>query len=355
MRDKIALCSTSKNNITYISNDFIDIFMPESSGEFVKTYLYLLRALSNNTFSISKAAKDLHHTEKDIINALSYWKDKGLLDLEYDNHNNIKSMCICDVNNYTDINTINNIHSNNKADTIENININFDFNIDKEDSIKDTTLEFHTEEIYSTDLSEIFSFAEAYKGKPLSSNELEFINSWNSELKFSPSLIKYLIDTCANEGHMSFYYMNKVALNWKENNIKTVEEATLKNNIHSKTYYTIIKAFGIQGRSLNSKEEDFMNKWVSAYNFSDDIIEEACIRALSNTGKISFVYADKILSDWNTNQIRSISDVQKKDSNKYKNSSKKIIKNTNKFSNFNNFEQRTDSLSALELERKLLK
>lgn len=373
MFDKIALHSTLKNNVTCVSNDFIDILMPESGGEFVKTYLYLLRSLNKDcSFSVQKAAEALHHTEADIKHALSYWRDKGLLNIDYDEDNNIRSIYICDANDFhkqdeksnfsfnvidnnnctknSNLNSVNILgtYQNNKTENLKNV-INSDFS--KICSIDKSSFKLNDE-----DLSEIYSFAEAYKRQPLSSNEQQFIMNWSSDLSFSASLIKYLIDVCVNEGHMSFYYMNKVALDWKDKGITTKEEAERQNNIHSKAYYAILKAFGITGRSLNTKEEEFLNKWISSFKFSDELIKEACSRTVLNIGKISFSYADKILSDWNMKNIRSISDVKKHDAlSKGVNNSNKNIKVMKKVGNFNNFEQRTNNLTALELERKLLK
>ena len=73
---------------TLVSNIFIDQYMPEASGSFVKVYLYLLRCLSDPTkpFSISKATSDLDETEKNILRALSYWETHQVLSLTMENN-----------------------------------------------------------------------------------------------------------------------------------------------------------------------------------------------------------------------------------------------------------------------------
>ena len=77
-----------KCNSTIVSNIFIDQYMPEASGSFVKVYLYLLRCLSDNTkpFSLSTATKDLDETEKNILRALSYWENNNVLSLSIENN-----------------------------------------------------------------------------------------------------------------------------------------------------------------------------------------------------------------------------------------------------------------------------
>ena len=73
----ITLHNTSHPEVTILSNTFIDNYMPEANGEFVKIYLYLLRCINAaENFSISKMADKFDHTEKDIKRALKYWEKK---------------------------------------------------------------------------------------------------------------------------------------------------------------------------------------------------------------------------------------------------------------------------------------
>ena len=82
-----------------VSNHFIDTYMPEANGEFVKVYLYLLRCLSTSAakapeVSISSIADRFNHTEKDVKRALKYWEKLNLLQLEYGEDKSLKSICI---------------------------------------------------------------------------------------------------------------------------------------------------------------------------------------------------------------------------------------------------------------------
>ena len=75
----ITLHTKSKSTVTCVSNTFIDEYMADANGEFVKIYLYLLRCINAaENFSISKMADKFDHTEKDIKRALKYWEKKHL-------------------------------------------------------------------------------------------------------------------------------------------------------------------------------------------------------------------------------------------------------------------------------------
>ena len=81
----ITLQNSSMTEVTILSNTFIDNYMPEANGEFVKVYIYLLRSLSNApvSFSLEQMADRLLCTERDILRALKYWAKQELLVLDF--------------------------------------------------------------------------------------------------------------------------------------------------------------------------------------------------------------------------------------------------------------------------------
>ena len=79
---KLTLRNCAQDNITVLENDFIDRYMPQANGEYVKVYLLVLRHLgdSSGMLSIPEMADVLECTEKDVRRALRYWKKQGILD-----------------------------------------------------------------------------------------------------------------------------------------------------------------------------------------------------------------------------------------------------------------------------------
>ena len=92
----IQLHNTSESAYTLISNTFIDEFMPDANGAFVKVYLTLVRMLSNavSNFSVSTIADKLELTENDIIRSFSYWEKQSLLSINKDINNNISQISL---------------------------------------------------------------------------------------------------------------------------------------------------------------------------------------------------------------------------------------------------------------------
>ena len=65
---------------TLVANEFIDRYMADANGEYVKVYLYLLRH-SQEKPDVGQIADALNHTEADVRRALSYWEKMGALTL----------------------------------------------------------------------------------------------------------------------------------------------------------------------------------------------------------------------------------------------------------------------------------
>ena len=65
---------------TLVANEFIDRYMADANGEYVKVYLYLLRH-HQEKLDVGQIADALNHTEADVRRALSYWEKLGALTL----------------------------------------------------------------------------------------------------------------------------------------------------------------------------------------------------------------------------------------------------------------------------------
>lgn len=357
---------TLTNNIfgvTSVSNIFIDKYMASANGEFVKIYLYLLRNsfLTNNDISICKIADTFNHTEKDVVRALNYWEQLGLITLSYTQDKKISEISI---NGYANIPntktspanpfTENTISSDSEMakqmDSIDNIPVTKSNERPKKHTYTPSECSKFME---NEDISLLMFAAERYLGRPLTGNDNNTILYIYDVLEFPIELIEYLIEYCVSNNHTSIRYIEKVALEWANNNIYTVEQAKASSEMYSKEYSSIIKAFGIKGRSLGKIEKDYIAKWTSDYGFNIDIILDACNRTLKNTNQPSFKYADSILSKWNNLGIKALSevkllDIEHKQATHTTNSvqtNRPVIKKT-----ASNFEQRTYDFDKLEKE-----
>lgn len=402
----INISSDIATSFTTVSDIFIDQYMPKANGEFVKVYLYLLRATGSGAgiATISEIADHFSNTEADIIRALNYWASEGILQVQTGADGQIMGINLCSlsvsgmqaaqsniqsavadnaaqnnlqnsvVNNAAQNNLQNSV-VNNAAQNISTVNIRMHDSVveklksqtpDKAaSSQKEYTLDEIKEFRKNPDISELFFIIETYLKHTLSSTDTNMVLYWLDELHFSTDLVEYLVEYCITKGHSSLRYMNKVALGWADAGIKTVDQAKDDAAAHSQIYYSVMKALGITGRNLVDSEVSLINKWVGEYGFDIELVKAACSKTISAIQKPSFEYTDSILANWRKKDVHTLKDVEVLDANFAKankasatgssqstnaanGSSKPKSNNSSSKNKFNNFNQRNNDYDKLE-------
>ena len=322
---KLTLTNSAQNNTTVLENEFIDQYMIKANGEYVKVYLLLLRHQNeaSTPLGISQIADILEVTEKDVIRALNYWNKQGLL--EYESAETAP------------------VTSPKPAPAV----------VSEPSSKVPDIRQFKSRK----EFKELLFVAEQYLGKTLSVTDIDTITYFYETLKMSVELIEYLIEYCVENGHKSMHYIQKVALSWHKQDIKTVDQAKTSSLLYNKNCYSILNAYGIKGRAPAASEIAYIRKWNEEYAFSLDIILEACNRTMNAIHQPSFDYTDSILKKWHAQNVRNLKDIaaldasftREKELKKKQTVKTPVIKPTNKF---NNFESRSYDMN--ELERKLV-
>lgn len=402
----INISSDIATSFTTVSDIFIDQYMPKANGEFVKVYLYLLRATGSGAgiATISEIADHFSNTEADIIRALNYWASEGILQVQTGADGQIMGINLCSlsvsgmqaaqsniqsavadnaaqnnlqnsvVNNAAQ-NILQNSVVNNAAQNISTVNTRMHDSVveklksqtpDKAaSSQKEYTLNEIKEFRKNPDISELFFIIETYLKHTLSSTDTNMVLYWLDELHFSTDLVEYLVEYCITKGHSSLRYMNKVALGWADAGIKTVDQAKDDAAAHSQIYYSVMKALGITGRNLVDSEVSLINKWVGEYGFDIELVKAACSKTISAIQKPSFEYTDSILANWKKKDVHTLKDVEVLDANFAKankasatgssqgtnaanGSSKPKSNNSSSKNKFNNFNQRNNDYDKLE-------
>ncbi len=327
---------------TSIPNIFIDKYMANANGEFVKIYLYLLRCMNLNKHActISELADIFEHTEKDILRALSYWEKMQLLHLEYDKNHEVSGISL----GFPDSGV-------SDAPKKPEQDASLSASAAKDKKSAEYTLEQLDEFRKDESVQEVLFITENYLGRTLNSTDIQTILYWYDGLRFSTDLIEYLVETCISNGHTSLRYMDKIALAWAKANISTVAEAKQEHSMHHQDTYAVMKAFGISGRNLISSELSTIRKWTGSYALSMDIIKEACRRTIAATGKASFEYADTILTNWHKSNVHNLNDIVKLDAAHQKSRTAAKSREAARSvpgNRFNNFPQRTYNYDQLE-------
>lgn len=392
----ISLQNSSELEVTILSNRFIDNFMPRANGEFVKVYIYLLRAVSSSpsSFSLEHMADRLFCTERDIFRALKYWEGEKILSLTYTTDRQLSGITLlepfADAGHMESSASSENIFSTAgtssspvsaqmaagisqpvaltgsapKNVSLSSSNSAVSSGTSSElstsaDYIRSLTPDHISELKQNEEVSQLLYIAEQYLAKTLTPTEMQKIFFFYDELHMSADLIEYLVEYCVSRGRKSMRYIETVALAWTRDGVTTVEMARDASSRFSKDYYTILKAMGISGRNPVENEISYIDTWRKTYGFDLELIQEACSRTVLSTGQPSFQYADKILSGWKKKNVHTLEDVRFLDAEHKKRQLEKAVSRkkqpaaqSQSNNRFNNFHQRDYDFT--EYEKRLL-
>ena len=326
----LKISSDSSGSYSLLSNVFIDYYMVEAPhASFIKVYLYLLRVLqSNQNVSIQDIADRLYITESDVKRGLKYWVSKGVIQMDCDEDGNPSGIVMCQLTapeprvSASATSGFRILRPENAAqNTVSYDNVSEDEETSETAGSTSKSLSAQKEKLDAalTDANflDLSSQATAYFG-PLSNEHIDALWEIYGDLELPFKVCEYLLEYCAEdkENHperMNPKYYLKVAKTWKQNNLKTKEEArqfTKNSFIETK----ILRALGVRDRSvLQDGERRRFQKWKEEYSFSDEVIIFACDRAILTRPKAGIGYVDGILTRWHDSGYKTVEEIEKND------------------------------------------
>lgn len=332
--------------MTGVSNLFLDYYMPKANGEYVKVYLYLLRALSlPGELSVTALADALDHTEGDILRALKYWEKQKLLRLECSASRELQGIWLLKIPQPDDV-----TEPLNRPQTPPAPSPGAPKPQEKKKSYSPEELALFADQ---AECRQLLFVCEQYLNRPLSSPEIETFLYFYDQLHFSPDLIEYLVEYCVCKGSSSIHYIEAVALAWSEAGITTVSAAKERTTTYTRGAFAIMKAFGINDRNPVEPELKYIEKWLTSYDFTLELILEACRRTMDRLHKPRFEYADGILQKWAAQNVHHLEDIKALDEEHQKRSRPAKTAPQAKSTGFTNFKQRDYDFD--QLEEQLLK
>ena len=216
----LVLKNNFQMNMTMLPNSFVDHYMANANGEFVKVYLFLLRHVEDaaSSLSISMIADYLNNTENDVLRAFRYWESVGLLRLGHGPDGGI-----------TAVEFLRDEEENTCGDTTDFSGCTSSY---PQDSIPAQTpvapvTEFRSEAVSAPvesniqtpvsnavpldtfraqkEIKSLLFITEQYLGKTLTHTDVDTITYFYDTLHMSADLIEYLIESCVENGHKSMH------------------------------------------------------------------------------------------------------------------------------------------------------
>ena len=371
--ENVLSCTGYIQQNTVISNAFIEHFMLDANGSYVKVYLYLSKCIQSGSIDISIPflADKTDSTERDIIRALQHWEKKGLIKITLDNvTEQISSIQMFNPDDVYQTSKSASYIDDSVEDIASTSQIPFSSKEKKSDSVNSVSVS--AEQRKELAANQDFQFAlqaiQSFLERPFKANEIELISYLYGTLHFSSELLIHLYDYCISLGKSNSNYIQAVALSWHEQGVKTPEDAKKVTTDYNTAYTAISKAIGL-GRPIAIIEKQFVERWQKEWMIDLSVIIEACNRTMLKIQKADFKYTEGILDNWHKSGIKTLLDVEKADEIYAKHKSEKSNNSQNNYryatnnsggsyikkNQFNTFQQRDTSHAEIsELERKLL-
>lgn len=368
--DTITISTKNKETYSAVSNFFIDYYMTEANGEFVKIYLYLVRLLnSGRAVTVADIADHFNLTEKDICRAVKYWIKQGVLQLEYTTDKVLTGITLLPLTAKDadgDDATLSSVldHASAKSSSVKQeskssieqsaaaAEIAESASVPKKVSYKPSFVASKKED---EDFGNLLYQTETYFGKPLTQSDIHSLLYIYEELAFRPELLEYLVEYCVSIGKKSCRYIEAVAIEWYKNGITSVEDAKVASKNYNSIYVAVLKQLGIPRRVPTPTETAFIDTWYNTYSFNKNIIMEACKRAITaKPHSANFNYVNGILESWHKQNVHRLSDIEELDRKWEADKKKKTTAGKSSTNQFNNYQSSTDESVVNEFEHLFL-
>lgn len=205
------------------------------------------------------------------------------------------------------------------------------------------------------DGDQLIFYTQTLLKKNLTPNDLHILFGLKDWLKMSDTLIYFLIEHCAERNHTHLSYIEKIAIDWHEKQIETVEQAKDYLASYPSYYYTVLKAYGIYNLAPIPAQIKMIDKWLKNYQLPMDLIVYACEKTILQAGKPELNYTDSILKAWKEKQLLSREQVDQAEANKPKKAPNQTAAGHStkpaaavKTTTFNNYTQRHEDYDAIE-------
>ncbi len=258
------ICRVDDLGVTVIENTFINHYLPNASGDYVKVYLYALKCAGsgkNVAMTDSQMASSLCLTEQDVINAWKYWEEEQVIS----------------------------VVNSPEGKVIRFENLASIFFGGKKATPEEKAPVFPGSENMLLEI-------EAKLSRMLGHNERDKILSWVDEYNISPQSVVLLVEDCLKREKRSLQYWEQVARTLFDNGITTYDQAwdffESRDN-RWKQHKEIMNYLGLY-HTPSEPEKSLMNKWLDEYKLDMDTIKKAAEGTLG-ANKPSLKYLSSII------------------------------------------------------------
>ena len=275
-----------------VENIFINEYMPEADGDFVKVYL-LARLYAETERSISdvEMARQLGISKDRILEAWNYWEEWGAIKKHY-------------------------LGGDGRLDfAVEFVNLKeMLYGGDADEPVLiDTDPEIKVKPVFGNeDINSLMEQIEKKLGRTLSTTDLQAIINWIEDYKATPEVILKAVDYCTAKNKMSFRYMGSLIEGWTSQGLNTadkIDDYLEEFDQKFSRYKRVMRALGYS-KEASEEEKRIMDVWFDELGFNMDKVLEACSKSAGINNP--FLYVNGVLKNWKKDATQDNRDVNDK-------------------------------------------
>ena len=262
---------------TEVENIFINEYMPQAPGDYVKVYLYgLLYSGNGEAMTEKQMSRQLGMPGEKIDQAWAYWERQGLVSRTSSDGTDGYDICFRQM---------------------RSLMYGRDMSAG---AAREKTEEAEAADVLGSDrLKNLLDEMENLLGKTFSPRETKEIFSWAEEIGATDDIILGAASYCAEKGKTVINYISKLVRQWTDDGLltkKDIKEHLDKIEARSGLQRQILNSLGLN-RGATAAEKEMIDRWFDQLHFNQERVMEACARA-SFISSPNLRYVNKVLENW---------------------------------------------------------
>ncbi len=263
---------------TSVENLFINEFLPDAPGEYVKVFLFgLMYAQYEEELDTTTMGIALGMTEDEIYQAWKYWDSKGLVRIGGTGN---------DVNEIEFVRQIDQLYGKTETNRVP------------EEKTVDDTADAILSKIINQQLRALFDKYTELTGRTLGRQDTTRLKDAVNVYNISPDILDFAMTYCTEKDHYEVKYICQVARNWVTEGYTDVAQVKMMLDKRSKRYEYYRKIFEALGfkRSFTDSDKEIMDRWFDEMNCSIMDVLDAC-KAAAGLRDPNLKYVNKVLEN----------------------------------------------------------
>ncbi|MDD7362886.1 MAG: DnaD domain protein [Peptoniphilus sp.] len=268
---------------TPIENIFLNDYMPQADGDFVKVYLTGIQMALNGGEGDHKSIADrLNILESDVQRAWDYWESEGIIEKIYEGESyGIRFLRLKEL--YT-----------------------------REVYTPQKTKSDFAKRLEDREVADMFTRCEYYMRRQIPYQQKLDIASWREVYNMPTEMILEAFRYGTEEKNKrSIPYIEGIVRNWADENVRTKEDLEKNFREHDASYYRyrhLLELMGLSRKPYIREESELIDRYLTVMDF--ELLEEAA-RRTGGIANPNWRYFESILIAWKAKEIKTPADLPK--------------------------------------------